>query len=78
MKNSSEVTMELEQRRGYMEIVLKNVTAGIISIDKAGLLTTINTSAERLLDVRAPELLGKNFRDVLRAQHLGCRKRNDQ
>jgi two-component system nitrogen regulation sensor histidine kinase NtrY len=62
--------MELEQRRRYMETVLKNVTAGIISIDKDGLLTTVNTSAERLLNISSGELLGRNFRDVLRAHHL--------
>lgn len=61
---------ELEQRRRYMETVLKNVTAGVISIDKDGALTTINTSAERLLQIHAGEVLGRNFRDVLRAQHL--------
>jgi two-component system nitrogen regulation sensor histidine kinase NtrY len=61
---------ELEQRRRYMETVLKNVTAGVISVNKEGALTTINTSAERLLHIHAGEVLGKNFRDVLRSQHL--------
>lgn len=62
--------LELEQRRRYMETVLKNVTAGVISIDKDGALTTVNTSAERLLQIHAGEVLGRSFRDVLRAQHL--------
>jgi two-component system nitrogen regulation sensor histidine kinase NtrY len=62
--------MELEQRRRYMETVLKNVTAGIISIDKNGLLTTVNTSAERLLNISSGELLGRNFRDVIRSHQL--------
>ena len=61
---------ELEQRRRYMETVLKNVTAGVISVDKDGILTTINTSAERLLQIQGSEVLGKNFREVLRAHHL--------
>jgi two-component system, NtrC family, nitrogen regulation sensor histidine kinase NtrY len=61
---------ELEQRRRYMETVLKNVTAGVISVNKEGALTTINTSAERLLHIHAGEVLGKKFRDVLRSQHL--------
>ena len=62
--------LELEQRRRYMEIVLKNVTAGVISINKSGDLTTINTSAERLLDMEAGQLLGRNYRGVLHAHHL--------
>lgn len=62
--------MELEQRRRYMETVLKNVTAGVISINKDGILTTVNTSAERLLHIDAGAVLGSNFRDVLRSHHL--------
>lgn len=62
--------LELEQRRRYMETVLKNVTAGVISIDKSGILTTVNTSAERLLNINSAEVLGKNFRDVLRPHQL--------
>jgi two-component system nitrogen regulation sensor histidine kinase NtrY len=61
---------ELEERRRYMETVLKNVTAGVISVDRAGTLTTVNKSAERLLGINAREVLGKNFREVLRSVHL--------
>lgn len=62
--------MELEQRRRYMEIVLKNVTAGVISVSKEGILTTVNTSAERLLNIKTDKVLGKNFREVLGPEHL--------
>ncbi len=62
--------LELEQRRRYMEIVLKNVTAGVISIDRYGLITTVNKSAEDLLDFSSSQVLGQNFRDVLSQQHL--------
>ena len=57
--------LELEQRRRYMEIVLANVTAGVISIDSQGRLTTINKSAERLLKLKTSKILGRNFRDVV-------------
>jgi two-component system nitrogen regulation sensor histidine kinase NtrY len=57
--------LELEQRRLYMETVLKNVTAGVISVDKEGILTTVNKSAERLLNISTGEVLGRHFRDVL-------------
>jgi len=62
--------LELEQRRRYMETVLANVTAGIISVDKDGLLTTVNKSAEKLLQVHMDRVAGKNFREVLRPAHL--------
>jgi two-component system nitrogen regulation sensor histidine kinase NtrY len=62
--------MELEQRRRYMEIVLRNVTAGIISIDKEGRLTTINTAAEQLFRLNAEKILGRSFLEVVNAEHL--------
>jgi two-component system nitrogen regulation sensor histidine kinase NtrY len=62
--------LELERRRRYMEIVLKNVTAGVISMDKQGNLTTINNSAEKLLKIKTGNVLGKNFREVVGTEHL--------
>ena len=62
--------LELEQRRRYMETVLKNVTAGVISVDKEGLLTTVNKSAERLLRIDTSKVLGKQFRNILQPAHL--------
>ncbi len=57
--------LELDRRRDYMEIVLANVTAGVISIDRSGYLTTINKSAENLLHFNADKMLGKDFREVI-------------
>ena len=62
--------LELEQRRRYMEIVLRNVTAGVISVDKSGILTTVNTSAERLLNISPDKVKGHHFREVLRPEQL--------
>jgi len=62
--------LALEERRRYMETVLKNVTAGVISVNKDGILTTVNKSAERLLNISTEEVVGKNFRDVLRPSQL--------
>jgi two-component system nitrogen regulation sensor histidine kinase NtrY len=66
----SRINQEIEQRRRYMEIVLRKVAAGVISIDRDGIVTTINTSAERLLSINTGSVLGKNFRDILRGSHL--------
>jgi len=44
--------IELEQRRLYMEIVLANVAAGVISADSRGKILTMNKSAEDMLDRR--------------------------
>jgi len=64
------INLEIESRRRYMEIVLRNVAAGVISVDREGLVTTINTSAERLLRIDTGKVLGHNFRDVMRESHL--------
>lgn len=61
---------EIERRQQYMEIVLRNIAAGVISIDSEGILRTINTSAERLLGLNAEKVLGKNYRDVINDKHL--------
>lgn len=57
--------LELDRRRNYMEIVLANVTAGVISIDRHGCLTTVNKSAENLLHMKAEKVQGKDFREVI-------------
>ncbi len=62
--------LELEQRRRYMEIVLANVTAGVISIDSRGNITTINKSAQKLLGLKTPKIIGRNFRDIVTPDYL--------
>ena len=61
---------ELEQRRKYMEIVLKNVAAGVISIDEKGKVTTINTSAEQMLEIKGEAILEKNFSEALPKEYV--------
>ncbi|RNC67222.1 MAG: HAMP domain-containing protein [Desulfuromonadales bacterium] len=65
---------ELEQRRRYMEIVLRNVTAGVIAVDRHGLLTAVNKSAERLLRIDTDKVIGHSFREVLKAEQLDTLK----
>lgn len=70
----SRINQEIEQRRRYMEIVLRNVAAGVIAVDKIGIIRTINKSAEKLLNINTGTVLGKNFRDVLHESHLNIVK----
>ncbi len=62
--------LELDRRRNYMEIVLENVTAGVISIDRQGHLTSVNKSAEKLIHIKADKVLGKDFRQVIPATYM--------
>ena len=61
---------ELEQRKKYMEIVLKNVAAGVISIDDKGVITTINTSAEQMLEIKGEDVLERKFFEVLSKEYV--------
>ncbi|KJS02057.1 MAG: histidine kinase [Desulfobulbaceae bacterium BRH_c16a] len=54
-----------EQRRRYTEIILQNVSAGVISLDESGKITTINRFAEKLLNIDKNLFLGLNYRDVM-------------
>jgi len=56
---------ELDQRRLYMETILENVAAGVISADSQGMITTINNSAEKMLNISAQEIIGQNYKNVL-------------
>jgi two-component system nitrogen regulation sensor histidine kinase NtrY len=60
-----EQNLEIEERRRYMEIVLDNVSAGVISLDAHGLVTTINSSAENMLRINAADVLKKSYKSLL-------------
>lgn len=65
-----ETNVELDQRRKYMEIILENVAAGVISLDSDGRITTINKSVGKILGLEVDTVLGKSFREVLPAKYL--------
>lgn len=62
--------IELDKRRRYTEIILQNVAAGVISMDEAGRVTTINRFAEELLKVKGRDIIGRNYREILSPGHL--------
>ena len=56
---------ELEQRRQYTQVVLANVSTGVISFDENNNITMINEKAAQLLKLDRHSLLGKNAKDIL-------------
>src|SRR4051812_1202077 len=42
---------EVEGRRRYIETILERIATGVVSVDAAGVITTINTAAARLLSL---------------------------
>jgi two-component system nitrogen regulation sensor histidine kinase NtrY len=55
---------ELDSRRRYLETLLANITAGVISADADGRITTMNQAAAALLGVDARACLGRDLEEV--------------
>ncbi|MCX5917368.1 MAG: ATP-binding protein [Deltaproteobacteria bacterium] len=66
----SKSNLELEQRRRYMEVVLRDVGTGVISLDSTGRIRTINRSAEKILGIEATQVVGKAYTDLLQGDYL--------
>ncbi|OPY84312.1 MAG: Sensor protein kinase WalK [Syntrophus sp. PtaU1.Bin208] len=69
-ENLEQANMNLEQRRKYMETVLHNVSAGVISVDEKGFITTINGAAGRMLDIKLERVINRRYEDILLSEHL--------
>ena len=61
---------ELEQRRQYMETLLANITAGVISVDRSGRVTIVNKAAEYTLGIHAPDVLHRRYEEALGTAEL--------
>ena len=64
-----QANLDLEQRRNYTETILRNVSAGVISIDKNGVITTINRAAEKMLGISTQKVLTRHYEEVLIPDH---------
>lgn len=64
-----ESNIELDERRQYIETILQNVPAGVISFDANGKVTSINKFAEDLLHINKDDYLYKDFRTTLMPDH---------
>jgi len=56
--------IELDRRRNYIETILDNIGAGVISIDKKGRITTFNKAAESILHLHNENIFGLNYKDA--------------
>ncbi len=68
--SSSELELQqtlknLNQYTRYVEIVLKNVSAGVISVDMTGRMTTVNRRAGELLQIDPATSVSKQIRSLL-------------
>ncbi|MCL2669878.1 MAG: ATP-binding protein [Syntrophaceae bacterium] len=64
-----QANLTLEQRRKYIETILRYVAAGVISVDRSGIITTINRAAERMIGIRTEKVLNRHYMEVLIPEH---------
>ena len=62
--------IEIEEKRQHLEIVLKSVSAGVVTFDADGLISTVNKSAEKMLNLKAEQILNKSYQGLLHGAHL--------
>lgn len=62
--------IEIEEKRQHLEIVLKSVSAGVVTFDADGLISTMNKSAEKMLNLKAEQILKKSYKGLLHGSHL--------
>lgn len=60
----------LDQHTRYVEVVLGNVSAGVISVDQTGKITTMNRRAGQLLKIDSQHFLGRSVRDLLTLEYF--------
>ncbi len=66
-----QANIDLEQRRKYMETVLRNVSAGVVSINRNNVISTINRAAEKMLGINGEEILNRRYEDILKPEQMG-------
>ncbi|MBU4525795.1 MAG: PAS domain S-box protein [Desulfomicrobium sp.] len=55
----------------YVQAILENITAGVVSLDRAGRITTMNRAAEAILGLEAGALVGESALDLMGPDHRG-------
>jgi len=71
-RNLQLANAHLVERRKYMEAVLLHVSAGILSLNQAGVVTTMNRAAEMMLGIQAEKVLGRPFAEPLAAENMSA------
>jgi len=64
-QNLTETLERLDEHSRYIQVVLANVSTGVISIDQNGIITTFNRHAGQLLNVEPAQLIGRNIKEVV-------------
>jgi two-component system, NtrC family, nitrogen regulation sensor histidine kinase NtrY len=63
--------VEVEERRRYIETILERIATGVVSVDAAGRISTVNSAAARLLGLDAA-VIGRPAPEVFERADLGA------
>ncbi len=69
-ENLKETLSNLDKHNRYVEVVLGNVSAGVISVDQRGIVTTINRRAGALLKINPAQFIGRPVREFLTLEYF--------
>jgi len=69
-RDLKQINVELARRGRYMETLLGNIAAGVISVDPRGKITTMNAAAEAMLAVKADQAVGASYAAVFQPEQL--------
>ncbi|OQW63782.1 MAG: hypothetical protein BVN29_15385 [Nitrospira sp. ST-bin5] len=61
-----QTNVELDRRRAYIETVVETIAAGLLSIDRSGMVTTFNPSGERILGLSADRIRDRQANEVFK------------
>ena len=61
---------ELDERRRYIEDVLKNITAGVVSVDERGEVAAVNPAAGSMLGIEPSDVWGSPWREAIGRSEL--------
>jgi len=74
-RDLEKASRENEQRRAYIETVLRNVGTGVVSMDLSGRINTFNRAAEKMFNVQGEDILGRHYTKVLTQEHSALLER---
>jgi len=63
--NLQNTLSRLDERSRYIQVVLSNVSTGVISLDNSDQITTINERAANLFKTDSKEFVGRHLKDVI-------------
>ncbi len=59
--------IESDRRRLYLENILEHINSGIIFLDKAGTIQSINKAATLMLNTKYEDVAGKNYKEFIKS-----------